>query len=88
VDFRSDQFSFSSILYEMMTGKWAFQKKRGEIEIARVEVHGALDTRARAKWQGWQPIPVTAYRAGPSSTRRNCGMSEKSRGFRVQRAAR
>ncbi|HEY3204582.1 MAG TPA: protein kinase, partial [Thermoanaerobaculia bacterium] len=29
VDFRSDQFSFGSILYEMATGKRAFQKKTG-----------------------------------------------------------
>ena len=28
VGFRSDQFSFGSILYEMATGKRAFQKKR------------------------------------------------------------
>ncbi len=29
VDFRSDQFSFGSILYEMATGKRAFQRKTG-----------------------------------------------------------
>jgi serine/threonine protein kinase/sugar lactone lactonase YvrE len=29
VDFRSDQFSFGSILYEVVTGKRAFQKKTG-----------------------------------------------------------
>ena len=29
VDFRSDQFSFGSILYELVTGKRAFQKKTG-----------------------------------------------------------
>jgi len=29
VDFRSDQFSFGSILYEMTTGRRAFQKKTG-----------------------------------------------------------
>ena len=36
VDFRSDQFSFGSILYEMATGKRAFQKKTGAQTLAAV----------------------------------------------------
>src|ERR1700693_4310293 len=36
VDFRSDQFSFGSILYEMATGKRAFQKKTGVDTLAAI----------------------------------------------------
>jgi hypothetical protein len=36
VDFRSDQFSFGSILYEMATGKRAFHKKTGVDTLAAV----------------------------------------------------
>ena len=36
VDFRSDQFSFGSILYEMATGKRAFQRKTGAETLAAI----------------------------------------------------
>jgi serine/threonine protein kinase/Tol biopolymer transport system component len=36
VDFRSDQFSFGSILYEMATGKRAFQKKTAVDTLAAI----------------------------------------------------
>jgi dipeptidyl aminopeptidase/acylaminoacyl peptidase len=36
VDFRSDQFSFGSILYEMATGKKAFQRKTGAETLAAI----------------------------------------------------
>jgi serine/threonine protein kinase len=36
VDFRSDQFSFGSILYELLTGKRAFQKKSGAQTLAAI----------------------------------------------------
>ena len=36
VDFRSDQFSLGSILYEMATGKRAFQRKTGAATLAAI----------------------------------------------------
>jgi len=36
VDFRSDQFSFGSILYEMATGKKSFQRKTGAETLAAI----------------------------------------------------
>jgi hypothetical protein len=36
VDFRSDQFSFGSILYELLTGRRAFQKKSGAQTLAAI----------------------------------------------------
>ncbi len=36
LDFRSDQFSFGSILYEMATGKKAFQRKTGAETLAAI----------------------------------------------------
>lgn len=36
VDFRSDQFSFGSILYEMSTGERAFQRKKGVETLAAI----------------------------------------------------
>jgi Tol biopolymer transport system component len=36
VDFRSDQFSFGSILYEMLTGRRAFERKSGAETLAAV----------------------------------------------------
>jgi serine/threonine protein kinase/Tol biopolymer transport system component len=36
VDFRSDQFSFGSILYEVLTGKRAFQRKSGVQTLAAI----------------------------------------------------
>jgi len=36
VDFRSDQFSFGSILYEMATGRRAFQRKTGAETLAAI----------------------------------------------------
>ena len=36
MDFRSDQFSFGSILYEMVTGKRAFQKKTGAETLSAI----------------------------------------------------
>ena len=36
VDFRSDQFSFGSILYEMVTGKRAFERKTGPEILAAI----------------------------------------------------
>jgi hypothetical protein len=36
LDFRSDQFSFGSILYEMATGKRAFQRKTGAETLAAI----------------------------------------------------
>jgi serine/threonine protein kinase/Tol biopolymer transport system component len=36
VDYRSDQFSFGSILYEMATGKKAFQRKTGAETLAAI----------------------------------------------------
>jgi Tol biopolymer transport system component len=36
VDFRSDQFSFASILYELLTGKRAFLKKSGAQTLAAI----------------------------------------------------
>jgi Tol biopolymer transport system component len=36
VDFRSDQFSFGSIVYEMVTGKRAFQKKTGAETLSAI----------------------------------------------------
>ncbi len=53
VDFRSDQFSFGSILYEMATGKRAFQKKTaidtlGAILNAEPEPIGAINPQVPA----------------------------------------
>jgi eukaryotic-like serine/threonine-protein kinase len=36
VDFRSDQFSFGSMLYEMVTGRRAFQKKTGAETLSAI----------------------------------------------------
>jgi eukaryotic-like serine/threonine-protein kinase len=36
VDYRSDQFSFGSILYELLTGRRAFQKKSGAQTLAAI----------------------------------------------------
>ncbi len=36
VDFRSDQFAFGSVLYEMTTGKRAFQRKTGVDTLAAI----------------------------------------------------
>ena len=36
IDFRSDQFSFGSILYELVSGKRAFQKKTGVDTLAAI----------------------------------------------------
>ena len=46
LDFRSDQFSFGSMLYEMATGKRAFQKKTAIDTLARDPEHGARTDRA------------------------------------------
>jgi Tol biopolymer transport system component len=57
VDFRSDQFSFGSILYEMATGQRAFQRKTGAETLAAIireepEPIGQLAPRspAPARW--------------------------------------
>ena len=50
VDFRSDQFSLGSILYEMATGKRAFQRKTGAetlVAIIREEPEPISPARAR-----------------------------------------
>jgi serine/threonine protein kinase len=36
VDFRSDQFSFGSILYEMLTGKVAFRRETAAQTLAAI----------------------------------------------------
>ena len=53
VDFRSDQFSFGSMLYELVTGKRAFQKKTGVETLSAIiqaepEPIGALNTETPA----------------------------------------
>ena len=53
VDFRSDQFAFGSILYEMAAGKRAFQKKTGVDTLAAIlneepEPIGAINPSAPA----------------------------------------
>jgi eukaryotic-like serine/threonine-protein kinase len=53
VDFRSDQFSFGSILYELVTGKRAFQKKTGVETLSAIiqaepEPIGTLNAEAPA----------------------------------------
>jgi serine/threonine protein kinase len=53
VDYRSDQFSFGSILYELLTGKRAFQKKSGAQTLAAIiqdepEPVGALNPQVPA----------------------------------------
>lgn len=53
VDFRSDQFSFGSILYELATGKRAFQKKTGVETLSAIlreepEPVGAVNPQAPA----------------------------------------
>ena len=55
VDFRSDQFSFGSILYEMATGQRAFQRKTGAetlVAIIREEPQSLSQSAPRA------PAPV------------------------------
>jgi len=53
VDFRSDQFAFGSILYEMATGRRAFQKRTGVDTLAAIlndepEAIAALNSQAPA----------------------------------------
>ena len=53
VDYRSDQFSFGSILYEMATGRRAFQRKTGAETLAAIireepEPIGQLNPKAPA----------------------------------------
>jgi hypothetical protein len=53
VDFRSDQFSFGSILYEMATGKRAFSRKTGVDTLAAIlneepELISAVNSQAPA----------------------------------------
>jgi eukaryotic-like serine/threonine-protein kinase len=48
VDFRSDQFSLGSIVYEMLTGKRAFQKKTGAETLSAIIAE--------------EPAPITAAR--------------------------
>jgi hypothetical protein len=57
VDFRSDQFSFGSILYEMVTGKRAFQKKTAVETLTAILneepepiAHVAPQTPAPLRW--------------------------------------
>ena len=48
VDFRSDQFSFGSILYEMATGKRAFQKETARRHAGGDPARGARADRRRS----------------------------------------
>ncbi len=50
VDFRSDQFTLGSILYEMATGQRAFQRKTGaETLVAIIREEPRADRAARAQ---------------------------------------
>ena len=57
VDFRSDQFSFGSILYEMATGKRAFERASTRRDAdgdhpGRAGAHGALNPASRRRCAG------------------------------------
>ena len=73
VDFRSDQFSFGSILYEMATGKRAFER------ATRPEILAAI---IRA-----EPEPIAALNSGrpPSCAGSSSGASPRSRGTATRR---
>ena len=55
VDFRSDQFSFGSILYEMATGQRAFQKSQAVDTLSAI-VHAEPEPIAR--WNAAFPTPL------------------------------
>ena len=49
MDFRSDQFSLGAILYEMATGKRAFQRKTGAETLVGDHPRGARAARRRPR---------------------------------------
>ena len=86
IDFRSDQFSFGSILYEMATGKRAFQKKTAIDTLSAIlnedpEPVGAVNPQVPAPLAGssnaaWPRTPRSAtrrLRISPGSSAR-CGI--------------
>jgi serine/threonine protein kinase/WD40 repeat protein len=55
IDFRSDQFSFGSILYEMATGRRAFQKKTGVDTLAAI-LHEEPESLEKAAPSVFAPV--------------------------------
>jgi serine/threonine protein kinase len=91
VDFRSDQFSLGSILYEMATGQRAFQKGTGAQTLAAIiqdepepvaQVNPALRRRFAGSWALPRQDPDERYAStatSPATSRASASTSARSR---------